>query len=106
MPKFEMTFMAIASKNSFLTHEEAAEVLTKFNNQTGDGPKQTIEEIVLAHGLLTAEQVRIISSGAKKILGVQTTAPSGAPRPSTQRIPIQAGDRPPTPRPGTQRIPT
>ena len=106
MPNFEMTFMAIASKNSFLTHEEAAEVLTKFNNQTGDGPKQTIEEIVLAHGLLTAEQVRIISSGAKKILGVQTTAPSGAPRPSTQRIPIQAGDRPPTPRPGTQRIPT
>jgi hypothetical protein len=59
MPNFEMTFMAIASKNSFLTHEEAAEVLAAFNNQTG--PRQTIEEIVLAHGMLTADQVRIIS---------------------------------------------
>jgi len=28
MPNFETTFMAIASKNGFLTHEEAAEVLT------------------------------------------------------------------------------
>jgi len=27
MPNFETTFMAIASKNGFLTHEEAAEVL-------------------------------------------------------------------------------
>ena len=108
MPNFEMTFMAIASKNSFLTHEEAAEALTEFNNQADDGPRRTIEEIVLAHGLLTAEQVRIISTGAKKILGINTGAPSAAPRPSTQRIPVQpqAGDRPPTPRPGTQRIPT
>jgi eukaryotic-like serine/threonine-protein kinase len=104
MPNFEMTFMAIASKNSFLTHEEAAEALAEFNNQAGGGPRQSIEEIVLAHGLLTAEQVRIISSGAKKILGVQT----GAPKPSTQRIPTQppAGGAVPTPRPGTQRIPT
>jgi serine/threonine protein kinase len=99
MPNFEMTFMAIASKNSFLTHDEAAEALAEFNNQTGGGPRQTIEEIVLAHGYLTADQVRIISTGAKKILGMQTVAPTGAPRPSTQRIPTQ-------PAPGTQRIPT
>src|SRR5262245_27025882 len=99
MPNFEMTFMAIGSKNSFLTHEEAAEALAEFNNQAGGGPRRSIEEIVLAHGLLTAEQVRIISTGAKKILSVQP----GAPKPSTQRIPTQP---PPTPRPGTQRIPT
>ena len=100
MPNFEMTFMAIASKNSFLTHEEAAEMLTEFNNQAGSGPRQTIEEIVLAHGVLTADQVRIISSGAKKILGLNTTV-----KPGTQRIPTQA---PPSEgaRPGTQRIPT
>src|SRR5689334_25427831 len=104
MPNFEMTFMAIASKNSFLTHEEAAEMLAEFNKQPGSGPRQSIEEIVLAHGLLTAEQVRIISTGAKKILGIQTGPPApaaGAPRPSTQRIPTVAGARP-----GTQRIPT
>ncbi len=104
MPNFEMTFMAIASKNGFLTHEEAAEMLAEFNSQAGPGPRQTIEEIVLAHGLLTADQVRIISSGAKKILGLNTTAPSGV-KPGTQRIPTQA---PPSDgaRPGTQRIPT
>jgi serine/threonine protein kinase len=94
MPNFEMTFMAIASKNSFLTHEEAAEALAEFNKQTGS-PRQTIEEIVLAHGLLTAEQVRIISSGAKKILGIQTTVPVGA-KPATQRIPVQAPTPPPS----------
>ncbi|MBI3857077.1 MAG: serine/threonine protein kinase [Planctomycetes bacterium] len=93
MPNFEMTFMAIASKNSFLTHEEAAEVLAEFNNQTGGGPRQTLEEIVLAHGLLTAEQVRVISTGVRKVLGIQTAAPPpvpGAAKPATQRIPVQA----------------
>src|ERR1041384_316637 len=103
MANFEMTFMAIASKNSFLTHEEAAEALAAFNNQTGT-PRKTIEEIVLAHGLLTAEQVRIISSGARKILASYSgaaAAPSGV-KPGTQRIPTQQE----APRPGTQRIPT
>ena len=102
MPNFEMTFMAIASKNGFLTHEEAAEVLTEFNGQADGTPRRTIEEIVLAHGLLTAEQVRVISTGAKKILGIQTGStpalqpPAGAPAPAapasaktgTQRIPV------------------
>jgi serine/threonine-protein kinase len=95
MPNFEMTFMAIASKNSFLTHEEAAEVLAAFNGQTGGGARQTIEDIVLAHGLLTADQVRIISTGAKKILGIQTGAVPAPARPSTQRIPTQAAPAPP-----------
>ncbi|HVR87891.1 MAG TPA: hypothetical protein VMU54_26470, partial [Planctomycetota bacterium] len=95
MHNFEMTFMAIASKNGFLTHEEAAEGLTEFNNQAEGGPRQTIEEIVLAHGLLTAEQVRVISTGARKILGSPagpgpaTPPPAAAPRsPGTQRIPV------------------
>jgi len=103
MPNFEMTFMAIASKNSFLTHEEAAEVLAEFNNQTAE-PRQSIEEIVLAHGLLTAEQVRIISSGAKKILGI-APAPAQGVRPGTQRIPTQPAPGQ-QPRPITQKIPT
>ncbi|HLY12555.1 MAG TPA: serine/threonine-protein kinase [Planctomycetota bacterium] len=99
MPNFEMTFMAIASKNGFLTHEEAAEVLTEFNDQAEGAPRRTIEEIVLAHGLLTVEQVRVIATGAKKILGLQTgagpaaaapapTPPPGAKNPGTQRIPV------------------
>ena len=74
MPNFEMTFMAIASKNGFLTHEEAAEALTEFNSQAEGGPKQSIEEIVLAHGMLTADQVRVLSIGAKKVLGIPTGA--------------------------------
>ncbi|HEV3028512.1 MAG TPA: serine/threonine-protein kinase, partial [Planctomycetota bacterium] len=95
MHNFEMTFMAIASKNGFLTHEEAAESLTEFNNQAESGPRQSIEEIVLAHGLLTAEQVRVISTGARKILGIPagpgaaTPPPAAAPKnPGTQRIPV------------------
>jgi serine/threonine protein kinase len=89
-----MTFMAIASKNGFLTHEEAAEVLAAFNNQQAGGSRQTIEDIVLAHGMLTADQVRIISSGARKILGIQSGAVPAIPQ------------GPPPPKPGTQRIPT
>src|SRR4051812_50211804 len=107
MPNFEMTFMAIASKNGFLTHEEAAEALAEFNNPPAGSDKRGIEEIVLAHGMLTADQVRIISSGAKKILAAQAAPPPVAPaaRPGTQRIPTQP---PPAEgaRPGTQRIPT
>src|ERR1041384_1808032 len=105
MANFEMTFMAIASKNSFLTHEEAAEVLAEFNNQTGN-PRQSIEEIVIAPGLRAPEQLRVISRGAGKILAAQSggaAAPQGI-KPGTQRIPTQ----PPSAeaaRPGTQRIP-
>jgi len=102
MPNFEMTFMAIASKNGFLTHEEAAEVLTEFNDQAAAGSKQTIEDIVLARGLLTADQVRVISTGAKKILGIPTgTGQAAAPSPAT---PVPAA--PPGRNPGTQRIQT
>jgi serine/threonine-protein kinase len=92
-----MTFMAVASKNGFLTHEEAAEVIAEFNNQAGGNPRQTIEEIVLAHGLLTADQVRVIATGAKKILGIQTgaTPAVGAVPPAPA---AQAGQRP------TQRL--
>jgi serine/threonine protein kinase len=111
MPNFEMTFMAIASKNGFLTHEEAAEALAEFNNQADAAPRRTIEEIVLAHGLLTAEQVRVISSGAKKILGIQTgttpalppnagAAPSAPKNAGTQRIPVPSSTPPPAPPPG------
>ncbi|HZE98765.1 MAG TPA: protein kinase, partial [Planctomycetota bacterium] len=96
---FEMTFMAIASKNGFLTHEEAAEVLTEFSGQPPGGPRQTIEEIVLAHGMLTAEQVRVISSGARKILGIQTVT-AGAPLPTT---PVPAAPAP-SGSPGTRRM--
>ena len=101
MSNFEMTFMAIASKNGFLTHEEAAEALTEFNNQPPGGPRQTIEEIMLAHGLLTADQVRVISTGAKKILGIQT-GPTPAVAPSTTTS-VPAAP-PPSRSPGTQRI--
>jgi hypothetical protein len=66
MGSFEMTFLAIASKNGFLTREEAAEVLAEFNEQ-GGGPRKSIEEIVLDRGILTREQVRIISTGARKV---------------------------------------
>ncbi len=99
MSNFEMTFMAIASKNGFLTHEEAAEMLTEFNNHATEGSRQTIEEIVLAHGLLTAEQVRVLSTGAKKILGIQTgSVPAAAPAPA-------APAASPSPNKGTSRIP-
>jgi len=99
MSNFEMTFIAIASKNSFLTHEEGAEVLTEFNNQPGDRPRQTIEEIVLAHGILTAEQVRVISTGAKKVLGIQTETIH-----ALQATPAAPASQPP--RTGTSRIAT
>ncbi|HUR38596.1 MAG TPA: serine/threonine-protein kinase, partial [Planctomycetota bacterium] len=95
-----MTFIAIASKNSFLTHEEGAEVLTEFNNQPSDRPRQTIEEIVLAHGILTADQVRVISTGAKKVLGIQTATTPAVPAPAAPA----PGSQPP--RAGTSRIPT
>jgi serine/threonine protein kinase len=99
MPSFETTFMAIASKNGFLTHEEAAEVLTEFNGQADAAPRRTIEEIVLSHGLLTAEQVRVIATGTKKILGIQTGPTAAVPAAGAAPAPAAAKSG------GTQRIP-
>ena len=101
MPNFEMTFMAIASKNGFLTHEEAAEALTEFNSQAEGGPKQSIEEIVLAHGMLTADQVRVLSIGAKKVLGIPTGA---TPVPGTLPAAVPVPAAAPARNPATQRV--
>jgi serine/threonine protein kinase len=108
MSNFEMTFMAVASKNSFLTHEEAAEALAEFNNQPAGDARQTIEEIVLAHGMLTADQVRIISSGTRRILGMQSgvTPPAPAAEAPAEARSGGTAARPAPPAPTTQRIPT
>jgi serine/threonine-protein kinase len=75
MVNHETTFMAIASKNGFLTHEEAAQALAEFNGQPLGVTRQSVEQIVLDKGLLTAEQVRIISNAAKKV-GMAGSAPT------------------------------
>jgi serine/threonine protein kinase len=101
---YEMAFMAIASKNSFLTHEDAARCLTEYQSQLEVGPRRSIEDIVSERGLLTDKQIQIISTATAKVMA-QRAAAAGAPppaqapgkSPSTSRIPTAAP--PPTPPP-------
>jgi serine/threonine-protein kinase len=90
-----MAFMAIASKNSFLTHEEAAQCLAEFQAQPATATRRTVDQIALENGLLTAEQVRIISSAARKVVEMKGS-PSPTPSPKAEAA---AGKPPPTPAP-------
>ncbi|HXX92782.1 MAG TPA: serine/threonine-protein kinase, partial [Planctomycetota bacterium] len=94
---YEMAFMAIASKNSFLTHEEAAQCLTEYQSQLAIGPRRSIEEIASEKGLLTEKQIQIISSATARVMAQRaaSTAPAPAPQApakpsSTSRIPTTA----------------
>jgi serine/threonine-protein kinase len=108
---YEMAFMAIASKNGFLTHEEAAQCLAEYQSQLAIGPRKSIEEIVADKGLLTDKQTQIIATATAKVMAqraAQDAAPpegasSAGPAPSTTRIPSAA---PAGKSPSTSRIPT
>lgn len=99
MPNFEMVFMAIASKNNFLTHEEAAEILAEFKERPAGGEPRTLEALCLDRGVLTAQQIQTLSAAANKILQAKQAAPPPAaaaqtptgasrPAPATQRVKI------------------
>src|ERR1043166_4840616 len=102
----EMAFMAIASKNSFLTHEEAAQCFAEFQTQPAEG-RRSIEELVREKGLLTENQIQLISAAAAKIMANRageaaspaTPAPelSSAPPapPPTSRFRVAAQSTPP-----------
>jgi serine/threonine protein kinase len=84
MPNYEMTFLAIASKNRFMTQEEAAECLTEFNNQPGGASRRGIEEIVKDTGLLTAQQIRTIAAAATKLSPQEAPEAPASPRPAAR----------------------
>ena len=69
---YEMAFMAIASKNSFLTHEEAAQCLSEFQGQAAAGARRTIDEMVREKGLLTDKQIQLISSAAGRVVAARS----------------------------------
>jgi serine/threonine protein kinase len=114
MATYEMTFLAIASKNNFMTHEEAAQCLAELQQQPG----RTIEQVVADRGLLTAQQAQTIAAAAQKVAAQrQAAAPPPAEKPPTRVLAAAAppSERPtaravvnPTPspaRPATQRVP-
>lgn len=80
MSDYETIFLAIASKNRFLTHEDAAQCLAEFRAQAASGGgRRTIEEIVCARGLLTSEQIRILGEAARKVTTRRLAAASPPP---------------------------
>ncbi|MFN3484106.1 MAG: serine/threonine-protein kinase [Planctomycetota bacterium] len=91
MSDYETVFLAIASKNHFLTHEDAAQCLAEFRAQAASGGgRRTIEEIVSARGLLTGEQIRILGEAARKVTTRRIAAaspPPAAPRDPQEPIP-------------------
>ncbi len=92
MSTYEMAFLSIASKNSFMTRDEAAACLNEFQAQPADGPPRSIEEIVKERGLLSSEQARILGQAARKV-----TAPAvSRPASSSTAIPA-APPAPPAP---------
>jgi len=97
---YEMAFMAIASKNGFLTHEEAAQCLSEYQGQLALGPRQSIEAIVSAKGLLTDKQIQMMSAATTKVMAQRAAAASPVPQapaksPSTSRIPSLKPATPP-----------
>ncbi|HXG60930.1 MAG TPA: serine/threonine-protein kinase [Planctomycetota bacterium] len=86
MSNYETVFLAIASKNRFLTHEDAAQCLAEFRGQA-EGARRTIEEIVSERGLLTAEQIRILGEAARKVTTRRTAAASPPPASAAPRDP-------------------
>jgi serine/threonine-protein kinase len=92
MSTYETVFLAIASKNRFLTHEDAAQCLVEFRERTAAGAGCTIEEIVAGRGLLTGEQIRILGEAARKVTTRRAAAapapePPAAPRDPQEPIP-------------------
>jgi serine/threonine-protein kinase len=67
MPTYEMVFCSIASKNGFLTREEAAGGLTEFAAQAAGQARRSIEQVFADRGLLTAQQLQLISAAARKV---------------------------------------
>jgi serine/threonine protein kinase len=95
-----MAFLAIASKNRFMTQDEAAEVLSSFNAQPADATRRTIEQILQETGLLTAQQIRTIGAAAAKFAPGAPAVPADAtpaPRPpSTVNMAPATRQAPPT----------
>jgi serine/threonine protein kinase len=67
MPDFVTAFLAIASKNSLLTHEEAAEILADFQIPPADGVPKSIEKVCAERGVLTAQQIEMLAAAARKV---------------------------------------
>jgi len=81
MPTYEMVFMAIASKNNFVTHDEAAQCLAEFQAQPAAEARRSIEEILSDKGLLTAQQLQLLSAAARKVVTSRSAASAGAAPP-------------------------
>jgi len=99
---YEMAFMAIASKNGFLTHEEAAQCLSEYQGQLAVGPRRSIEDIVSEKGLLTDKQILMMSAATTKVIAQRAAlaaagpaAASPAKAPSTSRLPSVKPATPP-----------
>ncbi len=67
MPNYETAFLAIASKNGFMTHDEAAQCLAEFQQQPPGGDRRPIEDIVAEKGILTAQQIQKIAAATQRI---------------------------------------
>jgi serine/threonine protein kinase len=91
-----MAFLAIASKNGFMTHDEAAQCLAEFQNQPGE-ERRPIEDIVADKGILTAQQIQKIAAATQRII-----ASHAAPKPPAPQAPPPAPPNRPPSRPAPQ----
>jgi serine/threonine-protein kinase len=113
MAAYETAFLAIASKNKFMTQDEAAQCLDEFNGQPEGPDRRSIEQIVQDTGLLTGQQIRTLAAAAAKFSGAPAAAtPPPAPpssgsttrfrqaaAPAAPSRPPSSGQHPPVPRP-------
>ncbi len=88
MPDFETAFLAIASKNGFMTHDEAAQCLAEFQQQPSGSPRRRIEDIVSEKGILTAQQIQKITAATQRVTApAAPAAAAGAPASGPARPP-------------------
>ena len=100
MAAYETAFLAIASKNKFMTQEEAAQCLDEFNAQPEGADRRTIEQIMQDTGLLTGQQIRTIAAAAAKVSGSgSAVVPPPAPPASGNTTRLRTAGATPPPRP-------
>ncbi len=96
MPTYEMAFCSIASKNGFVTRDEAAGCLNEFATQPAGPGRRAIEQVFADRGLLTAQQLQLIGGAARK---VSVAGDAGAPGKDSSKIlrPVSPPGAPPAP---------
>jgi serine/threonine protein kinase len=82
---FEQIFLALAVRNKMMSAEAAQACLKEFGSQPAED-MHSIDEIVMARGLITEEQSAALTSAAKKLVSATKTERVSGQTTTTRRV--------------------